>query len=81
MPFYDYLCDGCGHRFEQNHGMSEPPVKVCPSCGAERVRKLFTTGGLIGASSGKSSAADFSPPPSCGMGGGGGGCAGGMCGM
>lgn len=75
MPLYDYHCDGCGHRFERNHGMSEPQVKVCPACGEEKVRKLFTTGGILGGSGG--GMGDFTPPPSCGTGG----CGGGMCGM
>ncbi|MBF0284267.1 MAG: zinc ribbon domain-containing protein [Magnetococcales bacterium] len=75
MPVYDYKCDGCGHRFEEIHAMDATPISVCPACGASKARKLLTTGGLIGAHSGKSS----SPPPmpSCS----GGGCGGGMCGL
>ncbi|MBN2078961.1 MAG: zinc ribbon domain-containing protein [Spirochaetes bacterium] len=44
MPTYDYLCDSCGHRFEQNQGITEPPVDRCPECG-EAVRRLITGGG------------------------------------
>ncbi|MBF0629007.1 MAG: zinc ribbon domain-containing protein [Magnetococcales bacterium] len=73
MTLYDYKCDGCGVRFEKDHPMSAPPVRICPECGAEKVRKILSTGGVqIG---GSHSAA---PPPSpCG----GGGCGGGMCNM
>lgn len=44
MPTYDYLCESCGHRFEQNQGITEPPVDRCPECG-ETVRRLITGGG------------------------------------
>lgn len=76
MPLYDYACDGCKGRFELSHGMSEPAVTKCPSCGQEKMRKVLTTGGLMGADSGKGQAA---PPMSSPCGGG--GCSGGMCGM
>ncbi|MBF0182960.1 MAG: zinc ribbon domain-containing protein [Magnetococcales bacterium] len=75
MPLYDYKCDACATRFEVDHPMSAPPVKECPHCGAQQVRKVLTTGGIsvrtrnIGSSS--------SPPPSCATGG----CGGGMCGL
>ncbi|MBF0439479.1 MAG: zinc ribbon domain-containing protein [Magnetococcales bacterium] len=72
MALYDYKCDGCGVRFEQNHPMSAPPVRICPECGAEKVRKILTTGGV----SISGGSAPSGPPP-CATGG----CAGGMCGM
>ncbi|MBF0271146.1 MAG: zinc ribbon domain-containing protein [Magnetococcales bacterium] len=75
MTLYDYKCDGCGLRFEQDHPMSAPPVRVCPECGAEKVRKILSTGGVQVAGS-RSAAPSASPPP-CASGG----CAGGMCGL
>ena len=44
MPTYDYLCGSCGHRFEQNQGITEAPLEECPECGAA-VRRLITGGG------------------------------------
>lgn len=76
MPVYDYKCDHCGHRFEKNQRMADDPIKVCPECGEEKVRKLLTTGGVLGSGSAGSGAS--MPAPSCGLGG---GCAGGMCGL
>ncbi len=75
MPLYDYKCDGCKHTFEENHPMSAPPIKTCPSCGKEKVRKVLSTGGVI--SSGGSGGGD-APSPCAPVGG---GCAGGMCPM
>ncbi len=48
MPTYSYVCDACGHKFEQFQAMTDEPVKCCPSCGRKRVRRLIGAGaGLI----------------------------------
>ena len=48
MPTYSYVCDACGHQFEQFQAMTDKPVKRCPSCGRKRVRRLIGAGaGLI----------------------------------
>src|SRR5574342_851804 len=33
MPLYEYECDR-GHRFERIVKFSDPPIDVCPECGA-----------------------------------------------
>src|SRR3990172_3017609 len=43
MPLYEYQCDSCGARFELIRKFSDPPLTVCPTCGAERVRKLISS--------------------------------------
>jgi putative FmdB family regulatory protein len=30
MPTYEYVCDKCGHQFEQVQSIAEPPLKTCP---------------------------------------------------
>jgi len=40
MPTYEYKCDECGHQFERQQKMSDPPVKKCPECG-KAVRRLI----------------------------------------
>lgn len=48
MPTYSYICDACGHRFEQFQTIVEEPIKICPECEEERVRRLIVGGaGLI----------------------------------
>jgi putative FmdB family regulatory protein len=47
MPTYDYVCDACDHRFEEMQSFSAEPLKVCPSCGQEKLRRLFGTGAAI----------------------------------
>jgi putative FmdB family regulatory protein len=34
MPVYDYVCSGCGHRFEVFHGLNEAGPHQCPLCEA-----------------------------------------------
>jgi putative FmdB family regulatory protein len=43
MPLYEYQCDACGSQFELIRKFSDPPVQVCPACGADGVRKLLSS--------------------------------------
>jgi putative FmdB family regulatory protein len=47
MPTYDYVCDGCGHTFEEFQYFSEQPLKDCPQCHEARLRRLFGTGAAV----------------------------------
>jgi putative FmdB family regulatory protein len=47
MPIYEYECDKCGHEFEREQRMSDPPVKTCPSCKARRVTKLISRSSFV----------------------------------
>ena len=48
MPTYEYKCDACGHRFEKFQSITADPIKKCPECGKNKVRRLIGTGaGLI----------------------------------
>ena len=55
---YEYKCEECGHEFEVEQKISDEPLKLCPSCGAEKAKRQisnvafqlkgtgwFTTGG------------------------------------
>ena len=47
MPTYEYVCEGCGHEFEELQSFKDQPLKVCPKCHEERLRRLFGTGAAI----------------------------------
>jgi len=48
MPTYEYQCDACGTKFEKFQSITAPPIKKCPKCGKNKVRRLISTGaGLI----------------------------------
>jgi putative FmdB family regulatory protein len=48
MPTYEYKCEACGHAFERFQSITAAPVKKCPECGKNKVRRLIGTGaGLI----------------------------------
>lgn len=55
MPTYEYICEKCGHEFEQVQSISDPPLKVCPKevCvqkrwGKGKVRRAISGGaGLL----------------------------------
>lgn len=47
MPTYDYVCDACQHKFEEMQSFSADPLKTCPKCGQDSLRRLFGTGAAI----------------------------------
>ena len=47
MPTYDYLCDSCGHGFERFQSITAHPLRKCPKCGKNRLKRLIGTGAGI----------------------------------
>ena len=44
MPIYEYHCDHCDHRFEILQRLGEGADGLsCPSCGADRLAKQYST--------------------------------------
>ena len=46
MPIYEYRCTDCGFQDEFLQKVSEPPMTVCPSCGAVSFKKLLSAAGF-----------------------------------
>jgi putative FmdB family regulatory protein len=46
MPIYEYRCSDCGFQNEYLQKVSEPPMKVCPSCGKAAFAKLLSAAGF-----------------------------------
>ena len=42
MPIYEYQCDECEHKFEALQKISDDPLKQCPECGQDGLRKLVS---------------------------------------
>ena len=47
MPTYEYICKTCGYEFEEFQNMSAEPLKICPKCNNEIVRKIGIGAGLV----------------------------------
>jgi putative FmdB family regulatory protein len=47
MPTYDYVCDACHQEFEQFQSITAEPLKKCPKCGKNKLRRLIGTGAAI----------------------------------
>ena len=47
MPTYDYQCDACGHTFEEFQSMKDEPLKKCPACKKNKLRRLIGTGAAV----------------------------------
>jgi putative FmdB family regulatory protein len=44
MPTYGYRCSNCGHEFEIQQRMSDPPLKACPKCQGKLGKILYPVG-------------------------------------
>ncbi len=47
MPTYQYTCTQCSHDLEARQGFSDDPLKTCPSCGADGLRKQYGSVGVV----------------------------------
>jgi putative FmdB family regulatory protein len=47
MPTYDYRCEACDHQFEQFQSITAEPLKQCPKCKKQRLRRLIGTGAAL----------------------------------
>jgi putative FmdB family regulatory protein len=46
MPIYAYRCTTCGHAQDVLRKISDPPLNVCPACGASTFVKQVTAAGF-----------------------------------
>ncbi len=44
MPTYDYKCENCGHLFEYFQSMADDPLKTCPDCKQDSLKRLIGGG-------------------------------------
>ncbi len=42
MPFYEYECPNCGYHDEVLQKITDKPLKKCPSCGKNGLKKLMS---------------------------------------
>lgn len=42
MPFYEYECGACKHHTEVLQKISDAPLKKCPSCGKQTLKRLIS---------------------------------------
>ena len=47
MPTYDYVCEACGHKFEEFQSIKAAPIKKCPACGKLKLNRLIGTGSAV----------------------------------
>jgi putative FmdB family regulatory protein len=47
MPSYEYKCDACGHEFEEFQSIKDAPLRKCPQCKKNKLRRLISGGAAI----------------------------------
>ena len=43
MPIYEFVCENCGHEFEELVMSSDNKKCKCPKCKKRKVKKLIST--------------------------------------
>ena len=46
MPIYEYVCDQCGHALEALQKISEEPLRDCPVCDKDALKKKISAPGF-----------------------------------
>jgi putative FmdB family regulatory protein len=47
MPLYTYECNNCGVVFERLQKFTDKPIKRCPECNKNSVKKVIQPAGII----------------------------------
>ncbi len=47
MPIYTYRCENCGVQFERRQKFSDEPLKRCPECSKNTLRKVYLPVGIV----------------------------------
>jgi putative FmdB family regulatory protein len=47
MPIYTYRCESCGVQFDRRQKFDEEPLKICPECQTETLRKVYLPVGIV----------------------------------
>lgn len=47
MPTYEYICESCGCEFEKFQNITANPLRTCPKCGKNKLKRLIGTGAGI----------------------------------
>ncbi len=47
MPIYTYRCESCGIQFDRQQKFSDAPLKRCPECNENALRKVYTPVGIV----------------------------------
>jgi putative FmdB family regulatory protein len=42
MPFYEYQCSACDHHLEVLQKISDAPLRKCPECGKQALKRLIS---------------------------------------
>lgn len=42
MPFYEYECSACKYYLEALQKISDPPIRKCPSCKKQTLKRLMS---------------------------------------
>lgn len=66
MPFYEFMCEHCGHSFEKMTSISDRDAKTqCPSCGSRKTGRKLSAVGVGKSTSPTASPGSHAHPAAC----------------
>ena len=46
MPIYEYSCESCDHKLEVLQKLADSPLRKCPDCGKDTLKKIISAVGV-----------------------------------
>lgn len=46
MPIYEYACSQCQHHLEKLQKLADDPLRECPQCGQNSLKRLMSAAGF-----------------------------------
>ena len=47
MPTYEYICNACGHEFDEFQSIKADRLEVCPKCRKKKLERKIGIGGAV----------------------------------
>ena len=47
MAVYEYRCKACGHEWEAEQKVVDPPLKKCPRCGRDEAQRQISRSSFV----------------------------------
>ena len=47
MPMYEYICESCGHEWDEQQKINDSKIKICPHCNKESARRMISKSSFV----------------------------------
>jgi putative FmdB family regulatory protein len=47
MPVYEYECESCKNKWEQEQSIKDPAIEKCPKCKKKKAKRLISSTSFV----------------------------------